>query len=177
MYMSVSEYALKTGKDKGNIRRMLIDGRIPGIKIGNQWVIDSTTGYTSDNRIKTGEFRFWRRKTALNRIPGFSALVRRIIDGARGVYGNRLLSVILYGSYSRGDQTDESDIDIAVILLSESDEKEIGLMTELAARTEIAFDRIISVVDIPIDKYNEYKNILPFYRNIDKEGIVLWKTK
>ena len=50
-------------------------------------------------------------------------------------------------------------------------------MTALAAKTELAFGKIISVVDIPCGKYNEYKNILPFYRNIGKEGIVLWKTK
>ena len=32
------------------------------------------------------------------------------------IYGNHLKTVILYGSYARGDYTEESDIDIMILL-------------------------------------------------------------
>ena len=37
--LSVSQYCEKYHKDVGNVRRLLIAGRIKGFKIGNQWVI------------------------------------------------------------------------------------------------------------------------------------------
>ena len=49
----------------------------------------------------------------------FQQLVPEIVN----IYGDLLVSIILYGSVARGTQTDESDIDMAVILRSkESDE-------------------------------------------------------
>lgn len=42
----------------------------------------------------------------------FQQLIPEIVE----IYGDLLVSVILYGSVARGTQTDESDIDIAVML-------------------------------------------------------------
>lgn len=61
-YYSVSEYAKIIGKDPGHIRRMLIYGRLIGEKIGNQWVIPQDAAYPEDNRVKSGEYRNWRKK-------------------------------------------------------------------------------------------------------------------
>lgn len=36
-YLSVSQFAAKHGMDVGNVRRYILQGRIPAIKIGNQW--------------------------------------------------------------------------------------------------------------------------------------------
>lgn len=36
-YISVTQFAQKFGKDVGNVRKLIKDGRIPAIKIGNQW--------------------------------------------------------------------------------------------------------------------------------------------
>ena len=38
-YISVTQFAQKFGKDVGNVRKLIKDGRIPAIKIGNQWAI------------------------------------------------------------------------------------------------------------------------------------------
>ncbi len=60
-YLSVSEFAAKYGKDPGNIRRLIADGRIPAIKIGNQWAIPADTDPPADKRIKSG--RYLNRKS------------------------------------------------------------------------------------------------------------------
>ena len=38
-YLSVTEYAAKVGRDVSRIRRMLSEGKLPGRKIGSQWVV------------------------------------------------------------------------------------------------------------------------------------------
>src|SRR5438067_1533594 len=47
----------------------------------------------------------------------------------KNMYGDRLAKIILYGSYARGEQTAESDIDLLVVLTD----------NEVAAGEEIRF--------------------------------------
>lgn len=54
--LSVTEYARKMGRDVSCIRRMLIAGKLPGIKVGNQWVIPADAPLPPDNRIRSGRY-------------------------------------------------------------------------------------------------------------------------
>lgn len=60
-YLSVSEFSEKFGKDPGNVRRLIHQGRIPAIRIGNQWAIPAATQPPADKRVKTGKYRDWRK--------------------------------------------------------------------------------------------------------------------
>ena len=62
-YMSVTEFCRKYGKDPGNVRRMIARGRIPAFKIGNQWVIPADAEPPADQRVRSGNYRNWRKKT------------------------------------------------------------------------------------------------------------------
>ena len=55
-YLSVTEYAAKVGKEVSSIRRMLIAGKLPGIKVGSQWIIPADAPLPPDNRIKSGKY-------------------------------------------------------------------------------------------------------------------------
>lgn len=61
-YLSVSEWSAMHGKDPGNTRRLIQSGRIPAIKIGNQWAIPVGTDPPEDKRIKSGKYKDWRKK-------------------------------------------------------------------------------------------------------------------
>lgn len=61
-YLSVTQFAEKYGKHAANVRKLIADGRIPAIKIGNQWAIPADAEYPADKRIKSGEYRNWRKK-------------------------------------------------------------------------------------------------------------------
>ena len=61
-YISVTQFAQKFGKDVGNVRKLIKDGRIPAIKIGNQWAIPADAEPPADKRVKSGEYRNWRKK-------------------------------------------------------------------------------------------------------------------
>lgn len=62
-FISVTQFAEKFGKDAGNVRKLIKDGRIPAIKIGNQWAIPSDATPPADKRVKSGEYRNWRKKS------------------------------------------------------------------------------------------------------------------
>ncbi|WP_448902672.1 nucleotidyltransferase domain-containing protein [Eubacterium sp.] len=92
------------------------------------------------------------------------------------VYGSHLKNVILYGSYARGDQTDDSDIDIMILV--DLDDKNIkDYETKLSDITfDINLDNDLMIMPI-VKNQNHFKRWIdayPFYRNIEKEGVNLY---
>lgn len=61
-FLSVSEFAAKFGKDTGNVRRLIQQGRIPALKVGSQWVIPADATPPEDKRVKSGKYKSWRNK-------------------------------------------------------------------------------------------------------------------
>ena len=99
-----------------------------------------------------------------------------IVEGMRDIFGERLVSVVLFGSVARGDDTPESDVDIALFLCAPMKECEMREMISRFSDMDMKYDRLFSPIDIQQTKYDEWVNDLPFYRNIREEGIVLWKA-
>ena len=175
--ISVSEYAQLYHKDPGNIRRYLASGRLRGQKIGNQWVIPKDAPYPNDERQKSGKYRNWRKKVSLNSNKTLMASIKTMSEELSVIYGGSLRTIMIYGSYARGSQTEESDVDIALILNKKPTKGMTDKMIDCVARHEVDCDKVLSVIDIQSDQYDNWKTSLPFYMNIDKEGITVWKTK
>lgn len=177
-FYTVSQYAAILGKDSGNIRRMLINGKLIGEKVGNQWLIPETAELSEDKRIKSGQYRNWRNKTRINKkYPGLLKQLTNMCIDIGEIYGDVIEEIILYGSYVRGQETSESDIDIAVILrLPDTDELH-RKMIDIVVDNELDLEITLSVITIEEDNLNEWKSTLPFYKNLLKEGISLWKNE
>lgn len=174
-FYTVTEYSKVTGKDPGNIRRMLINGQLTGEKLGNQWVIPKDTAYPSDRRMKSGNYRNWRQKNLVSQNnPALMKSLRLMCSELYEIYGDYMYQVILYGSYARGEETPESDVDIAVLLRAGNTEEMHDRMVDVVVDHELDLAVTLSVVPIELEQYNEWKNTLPFYKNVDKEGILLW---
>lgn len=83
-------------------------------------------------------------------------------------------TVILYGSYARGDNRDDSDIDLLILLekdkITWQDEKKIKYPLY-----NIEFDtgKIISPMVLSKKDWGEKHRITPFYENVQHEGIIL----
>lgn len=60
--LSVAEWAQLHGKDPGNVRRLIQQGRIPAQKVGNQWVISADIQPPPDKRVRSGKYKNWRKK-------------------------------------------------------------------------------------------------------------------
>ena len=177
-FYTVSQYAAIFGKDSGNIRRMLINGKLIGEKVGNHWLIPKTAELSEDKRIKSGQYRNWRNKTRINKkYPGLLKQLTNMCIDIGEIYGDVIEEIILYGSYVRGQETSESDIDIAVILrLPDTDELH-RKMIDIVVDNELELEITLSVITIEEDNLNEWKSTLPFYKNLLKEGISLWKNE
>ena len=104
------------------------------------------------------------------------AISSEIVDGMRNVFGRQLLSVVLYGSVARGDDTPESDVDIAVFLNSPMRKDTRDKMLDRLVEIGWKCDQFVSVIDIEQTHYNEWVEFLPLYKNIRKDGVVLWKA-
>ena len=98
----------------------------------------------------------------------FSWQVQRIL-------GDSLTKVILYGSFARGDYTDNSDIDIMILttLSDEEIEKVEDTIFNVAFEFQMEYFVDISVVIKNEEQFNYWLGALPFYDNVKKEGIVL----
>lgn len=99
-----------------------------------------------------------------------------LVDGILSLMREQVVRIILYGSVARGTDTPESDVDIALILHGKmSAETKSGLL-DLIVELNLKYDKVLSVVDIDEEFFLTWKNAIPFYGNVEREGIVLWKA-
>ena len=99
-----------------------------------------------------------------------------LVQGLTEIFQKNMSAIILYGSVARGDATDESDIDIAIIIKDEMDNQTKSRFISWAADMDIRHERVFSIVDIKEENMKKWERTLPFYQNIRKEGIVLWRA-
>ncbi len=104
-------------------------------------------------------------------------IIQYFVKGVNEILGNRVKKVILYGSYARGDFQKSSDIDI-MILTDLEDEELIQYRDKIwdfayDVEFENNFDITLSPLVKNIDKFNYWLNAMPFYMNVQKEGVVL----
>ena len=98
----------------------------------------------------------------------FTRQVQRVLD-------KNLKKVILYGSYARGDYRENSDIDIMILttLTDEEIEQNENAIFDLAFDFQMKYGLDISVILKNEEHFNYWLGALPFYNNIQKEGVVL----
>ena len=95
--------------------------------------------------------------------------------GDEQVYGDNIIDIYLYGSYARGDYRENSDIDI-MVLTTLTDEEIRQIKTtiyDVAFDFQMEYGVDISVVIKNEAHFNYWLGALPFYDNVQKEGVVL----
>lgn len=99
-----------------------------------------------------------------------------IVYMVKNLMGNELVEVILYGSCARGDYTNDSDIDIALLIRCDRMKAKMygdglaSIATELAMR----YFAVVNLVCFPYQEFLEKKSWYAYFQNIDREGIVLY---
>lgn len=101
--------------------------------------------------------------------------IQKFTEEIKQLLGNRLKKIILYGSYARGDYNKQSDVDI--MILTDLSLKEIeeyrDKISDIAYDIELDTGIVLSPIVKNIEKYNSRVNFVPFYKNVQKEGVVL----
>lgn len=91
----------------------------------------------------------------------------------RGLFAEHLREVILFGSYARNNADDGSDVDVMVLV----DIPREAIVRYRRQVAQIAGDLLMesNVLISPIVEnqafFAHYRSELPFYRNIDREGV------
>lgn len=91
------------------------------------------------------------------------------------VLGERLSRMILYGSYARGDFKQGSDMDI-MILADVQPEEISGYADKVYDVTydfEVQYGMEINPSVQSMQIYEQWKNVYPFFMNIEKDGIAV----
>lgn len=107
------------------------------------------------------------------------AVTRNILidfsEEVKKILGKSLRKIILYGSYARGDYTENSDIDLMILttLTDKEIEKIESNIYDLAFDFLMDYGVDISVVIKNEEQFNYWLGALPFYNNVQREGVVL----
>ena len=118
-----------------------------------------------------------KEKNLLQVPTKINTVIQDFIKGVNEILGNRAKKIILYGSYARGDYKENSDIDI-MILTDLTDEEIIKFRDKILDYTydlewDNNFDIMLSPLIKNIDKFNYWLEAMPFYMNVQKEGVIL----
>ena len=91
------------------------------------------------------------------------------------IMGDKLTKIILYGSYARGEEKENSDIDIMILTtLTEAEiEKVETTIFDIAFDYEMRYFVEISVIIKNEEHFNYWLGALPFYDNVKKEGVLI----
>ena len=102
-------------------------------------------------------------------------IILKIVEAAKAILDHKLDRIILYGSYARGDYTEESDIDIIVIANIPADEswKTRMKISKLTGWLDLEYDVLVSLHVTDCATFYKFANVLPFYINVLNEGVEL----
>lgn len=103
-------------------------------------------------------------------------ILMELANMLKKVYREKLKAVILYGSVARGTATDESDVDIMVLIDGTDQELRTyeDKLSDVSTDISIKYFKVFSIVDISYQEYMAWMKISPFYRNVSEEGVVLY---
>ena len=109
-------------------------------------------------------------------VAELKTVLQSITVEAKNIYGEKLSSIILFGSYARGDNTDESDIDIMILL--DCDKQEVDSFREetrnMADDISLDSDFFVSILLRDKKNFEDKQDFLPFYKNVVREGVKIY---
>lgn len=96
--------------------------------------------------------------------------IRQFKQAVKDIYGSRIKQIVLYGSWARGDASEESDIDLMVVLSGEVQPGlELDRMIDVITDINLEYDVLISVLPVSEDNFNTLQS--PLLLNVRKEGV------
>ena len=100
-------------------------------------------------------------------------IFNEVYEACHPLFGGVLKEAYLYGSYARGDYHEASDIDI--LLAVDLDPLEIAkfrnAVAAISSDLSLKHDITVSVTMKPLEQFQKYADVLPFYKNVIKEGV------
>ncbi len=97
-------------------------------------------------------------------------ILKEFREEVENLYESRLKSIILYGSWARGDATEESDIDLLIVLERKViPGKEIDKMIDIITEINLKHGVLISIYPVSEEDYSTINS--PLLINVRREGV------
>lgn len=123
-----------------------------------------------EDKLMTSQRVNLKRHTRKIAMKAINNIIKEFKVEVRELYGRRLRNVILYGSYARGEATDDSDIDMAVVLEGDiSPGREIDRMIDIITDMNLKHNILISIYPVSEIDYLTLKS--PLLMNVRKERV------
>lgn len=105
-----------------------------------------------------------------------NTLLNQYVEEIKKIYGERLKSVILYGSYARGDFRPDSDIDIMILVdLADTEIEKYGKQLSWSTYDfNEEHDTDIKPITKSRAHFKKWLGVYPFYTNVQQEGVELY---
>lgn len=102
-------------------------------------------------------------------------ILKEFEQDMRNLFKDDFRMIRLYGSYARGDYHQNSDIDVMILVSTPADKINsfYDQVSDCAFELFMKYKVDISPVVKNIDHFNYWKEDLPYYRNVEQEGIVV----
>lgn len=109
----------------------------------------------------------------MQNIQSVETMVRELCAGLSEIFPQDQIDAILFGSYARGDAEFGSDIDVLVLVDSsrQTISERSWKIGNLAGDFLLNYGIVVSPVVENREYYRSNAEVLPFYRNIQREGV------
>ena len=99
-----------------------------------------------------------------------SDILKEFREALENLYQKRLKSIILYGSWARGDATEDSDIDLLIVLEGKViPGKEIDRMIDIITEINLKHGVLISIYPVSEEDYSTINS--PLLINVRRERV------
>ena len=109
----------------------------------------------------------------------FSEILKDVNRKLKYLFKDNLEEVKLFGSYARKDYDKDSDIDFYVLL--NLDEKVIKKyerkVDDISVDLMSKYGKLVSLILDNSEKFKKYSTYIPFYMNVQNEGVIIWEKK
>ena len=97
----------------------------------------------------------------------------RFKSALQNLLGDNLVSLRLFGSRARGEGTEDSDLDVLVIV-KEKDRALCRRIVEESLEVDLTYGTNLAPTILTADEYRQNEKYgTPFYRNVEREGVSL----
>ncbi|MEO8231221.1 MAG: DUF433 domain-containing protein [Ignavibacteriota bacterium] len=157
----ISNPEIMMGKPTIAGTRITVELILERLKAGDS-ISQIISSYPLLNEEKIKATLFWELKIILNEVK----------EKLKEVYKDELVDILLYGSYARGEYSENSDIDLLIVLKNiKSVGNEIDKIVDAIYDINLKYNTLISVLPVSL---NDYKNInSPLLLNIRQEGVLV----
>ncbi|OYD13898.1 hypothetical protein CH333_09580 [candidate division WOR-3 bacterium JGI_Cruoil_03_44_89] len=99
-------------------------------------------------------------------------ILKELKERLTEIYGEDLIEIVLYGSYARGEASEDSDIDIFVLLKKVKNPfKERQKFAQIVWELSLKNDIVISALPV---EYEQFQNkSLPIFCQAREEGVMI----